>query len=111
MIKILGISASPRKGATEYSLKESLNEVNKISGLSTELILLRNLELNYCIHCDLCIRKESKFCLVHSENNKEIYEKFFEADGYLIASPVYSMSINAQLASFFNLNETNMEYF
>lgn len=61
MIKILGISASPRKGATEYSLKESLNEVNKISGLSTELILLRNLELNYCIHCDLCIRKEVSF--------------------------------------------------
>lgn len=103
MIKILGISGSPRKAATEYSLKESLSEVASIQDIETELILLRNHELNHCIHCDLCIKRESKFCLVHSENNKKIYEKFFEADGYLIASPVYSMNINAQLASFFNL--------
>ena len=103
MIKIIGISGSPRKAATEYSLKESLNAVASIPDIEIETILLRDHELNHCIHCDLCIKKESKFCLVHSENNKEIYKKFFEADGYLIASPVYSMSINAQLASFINL--------
>jgi len=103
MINILGISSSPRNSATDYAIKKSLEEVEKIQGIKTELILLRERELNHCVHCDACIKNNSRFCLLYEENNADIYEKFFEADGYIIGSPVYSMTINAQLTSFFNL--------
>lgn len=103
MIKILGICGSPRKGATEYSLKESLKMAETIPDIETELILLRKKKIGPCLHCDRCIREESKYCLVYSDTDMEMYDKFREADGYIIATPVYSMSITPLLSSFINL--------
>lgn len=103
MIKLLGICGSPRKGATEYVLADALKTAETVEGVTTKLILLRNRKLNNCLHCDKCIREKSKFCVIHTENNQDLYEEFFTADGFLIASPVYSMNITAQLTSFFNL--------
>jgi len=103
MLKILGICSSPRKGATEYSLKQGLEAAETLPEVESDIILLRNKNLPHCIHCDRCIREDSKFCVYHDDYDQEIYEKFYEADGYLIASPVYMMNINAQLTSYFNL--------
>lgn len=103
MIKILGIGSSPRKAATEYSLEQGLEAAKTVPEIETEMIVLRNKNLPHCIHCDRCIKEDSRFCVYHDNYDKEMYEKFYEADGYLIASPVYTMNINAQLTSFFNL--------
>ncbi|MCF8000768.1 MAG: flavodoxin family protein [Halanaerobiales bacterium] len=103
MIKLLGICGSPRAGATEHVLNESLEKAAKYEEISVDEILLKNYKLPYCIHCDKCIREESRYCAHHDVNNKEIYEKFYEADAYLIASPVYLMNATGQLTSFFNL--------
>ncbi len=103
MIKILGIGSSPRKAATEYSLKQGLKAAKSVPKIETEMIVLRNKNLPHCIHCDRCIKENSRFCVYHDNYDKEMYEKFYKADGYLIASPVYTMNINAQLTSFFNL--------
>jgi len=78
MIKIIGISSSPRDGATDFGVKKSLEEANKFHDIKTEIVYLRNRELNYCIHCDACIKNNSKYCLVHKENNEDLYNKFFK---------------------------------
>lgn len=103
MLNLMGISSSPREAATEYSLEIALDSAEKIPEIETEMVLLRERELPHCIHCDACIRADSKFCLYNDNNNQELYERFYEADGYLIASPVYTMNVNAQLAAFLNL--------
>ncbi|MFW5787055.1 MAG: flavodoxin family protein [Halanaerobiales bacterium] len=103
MIKLLGICGSPRSGATEYVLDEALKVAKNYAEIETDRILLRKHELPYCIHCDKCIREESKYCAYHEVNNKEIYDKFYKADAYLIASPVYLMNVTGQLTTFFNL--------
>lgn len=118
MAKILGVCGSPRgKSGTEYALKTALEEAEK-HGVTTELITLRAKKLNFCINCDKCIKENSQKCSIHDDDMTPLYEKFYNADGYLIASPVYEMSITGQLSVFFdrfrpcwNILKDNGDYF
>ena len=49
-IKIVGVSGSPRKGATQYCVQEALLAATEISGISTEFIDLKAKEIHHCIH-------------------------------------------------------------
>lgn len=55
-----------------------------------------------CVHCNKCLRDESDRCTVFNDDMTELYDKFYEADGIIIASPVYEMSVTAQLSTFFS---------
>ena len=102
MAKIVGICGSPRKGASQYVLEQIMAAVAEAAGIETETILLKGRKINFCIHCDKCIREESDRCTLHDDDMTPLYDTFYNADGYIIASPVYDMSITAQLAAFFN---------
>jgi multimeric flavodoxin WrbA len=101
-IRIVGICGSPRKMSTEYSLNVALAAAAEIAGVETELITLRNKKINFCIHCNKCIREESRTCAIYQDDMSGLYDAVYEADGFIIASPVYEMNITAQLAAFFN---------
>lgn len=100
MAKILGICGSPRIGATDYALREALKEAEKIPGIETEIWSVRGKKISPCVHCDACIRNKS-MCII-KDDIKELEEKFICADGFIIASPVYDMTITAQMAMVFN---------
>ncbi len=104
VIKILGISASPRKAATHYSVETALDELDKYDRIEYEFNSLHKIDTYQCLHCDRCLREESRYCLVHEDEQlRELYDLFYEADGYLIGSPVYQMNYTGQLGCFFNL--------
>jgi multimeric flavodoxin WrbA len=119
MVKIIGICGSPRKAATEYTLSRALDSAASVSGVESEMITLRGKKLGFCIHCDRCIREGVDYCLVHEEDDMHpLYKTFYEADGYIIASPVYEMNITAQLTTFLNrfrptytILKSNPDYF
>ncbi len=103
MVKILGICGSPRKAATEYTLEQALEAAASVEGVETEMIKLRGRKLGFCIHCDRCVKEGTNYCLVHPDDDmRELYDTFYQADGYIIASPVYEMNITAQLVTFLN---------
>jgi multimeric flavodoxin WrbA len=119
MTKILGICGSPRNAATEYTLQRSLDAAMAVPGTECEMITLRGKRLGFCVHCDRCIREDVNYCLVHEDDDMHpLYKPFYEADGYIIASPVYEMNITAQLVTFFNrfrptytILKSNPDYF
>ena len=100
MAKILGICGSPRKGATEYALMEALKEVEKVPGIETDYWSVRGKKIGPCVHCDACIRNKT-MCII-KDDIQELEKKILEADGIIVASPVYDMSITAQLTAAFN---------
>ncbi|MHB9059369.1 MAG: flavodoxin family protein [Bacillota bacterium] len=103
MVKILGVSGSPRKSNTEYIVQEALRAAAEIPGVATEFIALRGKRINHCLHCDRCIRKEVLWCPAHEDDDmKEIYPKIAEADGFILGSPVYQMNMSAQMLTFLN---------
>jgi len=101
-IKILGIHSSPKDGATAAALRYALKCAEEIEGIETELVELRKGKLNPCLHCDACIKNNLYNCPVHNDAITPLYEKIIEADGIILASPVYQMAPNAQLAMLIN---------
>jgi len=101
-IKILGISGSPIKGGnTDALLREALKAAEASGEVQTELISLAGKDIRDCRHCNWCLRKqtEGKFC-VQDDDMKEIFPEVIDADGLIIASPVYLGRISGYLACF-----------
>ena len=102
MYRILGICGSPRKKSSYTALKAALEAAEATGEIETELIELRGRKLNFCIHCNKCVREHDTKCPVYDDGMTELYEKVYQCDGMIVASPVYEMNITAQLATFFN---------
>lgn len=98
-VKILGVCSSHRAGgATEYSVKEALKEAEKVPGVTTEFMSLRGKNIQHCVHCNACVKNKCK-CVLKDDFN-ELFDKFLEADGYIIGTPVYTSSANSVLQAF-----------
>lgn len=94
-MKVLGISSSYRKDSnSEWYLKETLNMLEK-EGMETELVSLRGKTILPCRGCYGCV--EAGECTIKGDDFKEFAEKMWEADGILLASPVYYGSVAPQL--------------
>jgi len=99
---VLGICGSPIKnGNTEAFLRESLKAAEAISNTKTELITLAGRDIKDCRHCNWCMHKQEddKFC-AQKDDMTDIYPELLKADALLLASPVYSCRISANMACF-----------
>ena len=93
-MKVLIISGSPRpKGNTSIALKEMV-DVFSSEGIETEVVQIGNKDIRGCIGCGSC--KRNGKCVFNDVVN-ELAPKFEEADGLVVASPVYFASANATL--------------
>ena len=93
-MKVLILNSSPR---TEGNTAIALNEMVKIfaeDGIETEVVQIGNQDIRGCIACNACYQKGS--CVFDDVVN-QLAPKFEEADGLVIASPVYYASANATL--------------
>lgn len=96
-MKVLLINGSPHAhGCTATALNEVAKTLNE-NGVETELIQVGHLDVRGCIACGHC-HKEGK-CVFQDVVN-EVAEKFKEADGIVLGSPVYYASANATLTAF-----------
>ncbi len=93
-IKLFGICASPKKGATDYIVQEALKYANEKYDVETSYFSAMGKKMNFCIHCDYCIR-EKKGC-VHKDDMQEIYDKLKWADTIIIGTPVYQGMVSGQ---------------
>ena len=91
-MKVIGIVGSPRKGGnTEILTSHTLKAIAE-EGLETELMRLAGLEIKPCTACMAC--KEQEICSI-KDDLFPIYLKMKEADGIILASPVYYGSATA----------------
>ena len=93
-MKVLLINGSPhQKGNTAIALTEIAKQLTK-EGIESEIVWIGNKPIRGCIACGHC-GKAGK-CVFDDVVN-ELAPKFEEADGLVIASPVYYASANATL--------------
>ncbi len=102
MVKLLGVCGSPRRKSTYTAMQAALEAAAAEGGVEVELVELRARKLNFCIHCNKCLKENSRTCVVYHDDMDELYEKVYNCDALLVGSPVYEMNITAQLATFFN---------
>lgn len=93
-MKVLIINGSPRvNGNTTVAIRE-MESVFEKEGVSFETVQIGKEDIRGCIACGYCA--ENGKCVFDDTVNK-LAEKFKEADGLVIASPVYYASANATL--------------
>lgn len=93
-MKVLMINGSPNhNGATAKALKE-MEKIFVEEGIEISNVLVGVSSVRGCIDCGRC--RELHKCVFNDIVN-EVAEKFEEADGLVIASPVYYASANATL--------------
>ena len=100
-MKVLGISASPRKEKSNnlVLLKQALAATEE-KGVQTEVVHLCDLKIEFCRHCEAC-HKKIMDCPIKDEANRLI-RKILESEGIIFASPVYIDQITGYLKTFFD---------
>lgn len=93
-MKVLIINGSPRvNGNTSVAVRE-MEKIFAKEGVETEVVQVGNKDIRGCIACGYC--RENGKCVFNDVVN-ELAPKFEEADGLVVASPVYYASANATL--------------
>ena len=93
-LKALLVNGSPRANGCTYTALCELKKTLENEGMEVELIHVGHKDVRGCIACRKC--KEIGKCVFDDVVN-EIAPKFEEADGLVVASPVYFASANATL--------------
>ena len=93
-MKVLIINGSPRvNGNTSIAVEELVNTFEQ-EGIETEVVRIGSMDIRGCIACNTCSEKGK---CVFDDIVNELAPKFEEADGLIVASPVYYASANATL--------------
>ena len=95
-IYVGGISGSPRRHGDTESLLDSFLEGAEESGAETEKIVLKNLNYSSCSGCYSCHKKGS---CIFRDDITSFFERIDDFDILVVASPVYSMTVTAELKS------------
>ena len=93
MTKVLGISASPRRGGNAEVLLDAALSGAAGAGAIVEKIILNELCLKPCQACDGCSKTGA--CII-KDDMRQIYKKVDETDALIVASPIYFGSLAAQ---------------
>lgn len=90
---ILGINGSPRVGGNTDILLDKALEGLKTKGARTEKVILNKLKMAPCQECEKV--RDDGTCIVE-DDFQSLYKKIKEADGLILASPIFFGSLSAQ---------------
>jgi NAD(P)H-dependent FMN reductase len=95
-IRVAGISGSPRKGGnTEQLVQEALKGAREVKGVETVFLSLAGKKIQHCTGCLAC-EKRKQICVLRDEF-RDFFQTYMEADGIILGSPIYHLSIPSKL--------------
>ena len=93
-MKVIGINASPRKGANTQTLVEAILADAAQEGAHTRLVNLRELNINGCIGCEGCKKHLGK--CVQKDDMTPLLQEMTAYDAIVMGTPVYWFHVTAQ---------------
>ena len=98
--KVVIFSSTPirgGKGNSEILCREFARGAED-AGHQVEIVALREKKINFCTGCEVCVQKGNGCVL--KDDMKELIAKVHDADVFVLATPIYFMSVSAQLKVF-----------
>jgi multimeric flavodoxin WrbA len=93
-MQVLAIMGSPRKKGNTYKITKKVEkEMKHLGNVEFEYLFLKDVNLQPCTGCFVCISKDGNLCPIKDDRTL-IEEKIKNADGVILASPVYVMQIS-----------------
>lgn len=93
---IVILQGSPRKNGNSAILAEQVQEGIQSVGGTVESVYLHGLNIRPCQGCDGCQQTNDSQCVI-KDDMQQLYPKLCDADGIVLASPIYWFSITAQM--------------
>ncbi len=94
-IRLLGVSGSSRRKATDFAVTQALEYAQQQHGASVEYFTMHRKKVGFCVHCDACVRKKQGCAF--KDDMEELYPKLEWADAWILGTPVYQGHISGQL--------------
>ena len=95
-MKVLILNGSPRIGGNTSIAVEEMEKIFLTEGIEVETVQVGTKDIRGCIACGRCAQLGR---CVFDDIVNELAPKFAEADGLVVASPVYYASANATLVA------------
>lgn len=101
-MKVLAINATSRPKKTTSQLTQKALDGAASLGAQTVMVLLRDLDINFCRNCLTCyqdLESEIASCSI-DDDVRGVLEKIKQADGVILASPVHSGFVTGLMTTF-----------
>ena len=99
-MKVLAIMGSPKKKGNTYKVTRKVEErMKQLGSVEFEYLFLKDADLKMCSGCFNCVKKGEELCPIQ-DSRAEIENKMFEADGVILASPVYCENVSGLMKNF-----------
>jgi multimeric flavodoxin WrbA len=99
-MKVVAFNGSPRKNGNTSIAISIIFEQLQNEGINTEMIQVGGMDIKGCRACLKCRQKKDGFCYGYENDNDDILNdcarKIYEAEGLIIASPVYFGSVTPE---------------
>lgn len=96
-MKVLIINGSPRNGGNTSIAIDEMVKVFDAEGVESDVVQIGAMDIRGCVACNYCFKNGK--CAIDDIVNNELAPKFEEADGVVVASPVFYASANGTLIS------------
>lgn len=96
-MRVLMVNGSPHANGNTAIALEEMKKIFASEGIEIDYVHVGNKDIRGCIACGSCYKNGK---CVFDDIVNETAEKFKNADGLLVASPVYYASANATLIAF-----------
>ncbi|MBU7013464.1 MAG: flavodoxin family protein [Theionarchaea archaeon] len=94
-MRIFGICGSPRIASTDSAVRKALGYAEMTHSAEIRYFSCHKKELNFCIHCDYCVKKREGCCF--KDDMEEVYASLEWADALIVGTPVYQGTVSGQM--------------
>ncbi|MCP4395732.1 MAG: flavodoxin family protein [bacterium] len=96
-MKVVAFNGSARKDGNTAMLVRQVFEPLEAKGVECEMIQLAGKMVRGCTACGSCRKNKNERCIIDSDPVNDYIAKMIEADGMILASPVYFSDITPEL--------------
>ncbi len=99
-MNVIAVNGSPRKEGNTYHALMGVGKQLQANGINFEILQIGNQAIRGCMACGTCAKNRDEECSIKSDSVNESIQLMKQADGLIIASPVYFAGIAGTLKSF-----------
>lgn len=96
-MKVVVFNGSPRRNGNTAQLCERFCGVLAREEIKTEIIQVGGKMIHGCLECNHCRRSGKEECIQKDDPFNEWFEKMKEADGIVLATPVFVGNVTAEM--------------
>jgi multimeric flavodoxin WrbA len=99
-MKVVAFNGSPKKEGNSYHALRMVGVELESEGIEFEIAQVGDKVIRGCIACNQCAKNKNERCVLPGDPVNELIQKMKEADGIILASPVYYSAIAGTMKSF-----------